>query len=277
MNDLIEQELMEIEDARELSRTTEDSAQVVYEPDFAQPFGLTEEGQEAWSIIMRVLAAENVSDAGLNRQVFCCPGQWREESRGVEAELIIAHDGGDHAAYFNLDYGACLKRSTMDRALQEAGLYIEAQTPMCSAICKLPIDDHQMALLEQAFSAGDDDQEALDREDAAELKGSEVNFVSEVQKVLQSMGFKVIEMPDLRNRPAAPMFFKGVMKAGTDSEQAHSLAWDAVNELKGQLGMDVSFVNHFDPHDGLWSSQFYVPPHNFTEALGPRKILTSKI
>lgn len=267
MDDQLEQELMEAEEARELSRIDEDSASIVYKPEFAQPFGLTEDGQKAWSIVIGVLAKENISETGLNRQVFHSSREWQAEVTGVDSELIIAHDGGGHAPYFNLDYGACLSRSTMDRALQEAGFYIETQTPMYSAICKLPTTDQDMALLEQVL--GGDDEDALDREDAAEIKGSELSFILDVQRILQSMGFTVTEMPDLRNRPAAPVFFKAVMQIGTDSEQARDIAWNAVDELKQQLGLDVSFVNHLDQHDGLWHSQFYIPRHNFTaEALG---------
>src|SRR5271169_5749301 len=141
MDDQLEQELMEIEEARELSRIDEECAPIVYKPEFAQPFGLTEDGQKVWSIIVGVLAKENISETGLNCQVFHSPRDWQAQAPGLDSELIVAHDGGDHAPYFNLDYGAFLSRSTMDRALQQAGFYIETQTPICSAICKLPPND----------------------------------------------------------------------------------------------------------------------------------------
>jgi hypothetical protein len=70
---------------------------------------------------------------------FYTPAEWRErgEEYGLSSELIVVHDGGDYALFFNYAYGAYSAIDAMDTALREAGYYAESCTSWYTAIYKL--------------------------------------------------------------------------------------------------------------------------------------------
>lgn len=61
----------------------------------------------------------------------------RGEQYGTSSELIVVHDGGDHARYFNMDYMDYKSVEEMNEALFEIGYYAEQCTSWYSAIYKV--------------------------------------------------------------------------------------------------------------------------------------------
>ena len=69
---------------------------------------------------------------------FYSPREWRArgELYGLQGELIVVHDGGDLAPFFNPDYEDWDAQSDMNAALKEAGYYAEPCTTWYTAIYK---------------------------------------------------------------------------------------------------------------------------------------------
>ncbi len=107
-------------------------------PDFAMPSGLSPDGQRAWEVIVRLLAENDDLKSGGHTHVFYTPEAWRAkgEDYGEGSELIVVHDGGNHAAYFNSDYEAHLLHAKMELALRKNGLYPQPMTNWGTAIYK---------------------------------------------------------------------------------------------------------------------------------------------
>lgn len=110
---------------------------------FAKPENLNKEGLKAYRAIMKLFKDENSKnpfniDSG-GCTTFYSPKQWAErgESYGRNSALIICHDGGDVANYFNYDCGSYGAIKKMDKALREVGLYAECCTAWYTAIYKL--------------------------------------------------------------------------------------------------------------------------------------------
>lgn len=108
-------------------------------PDFAMPTGLSPDGQRAWEVIVRLLAQNDDLKSGGHTHVFCAPEQSQEYGR--DSELVVVHDGGSHAPYFNSDYEAYILNSRMELALRKAGLYPQRLTSASTAIYKLGQED----------------------------------------------------------------------------------------------------------------------------------------
>lgn len=83
-------------------------------------------------------AVEGDIDGG-GCQAFYSPEEWklRGESYGQNALLIIVHDGGDLAPFFNYDYEAYALIDRMDNALSELDCYAEQCTSWYSAVYAL--------------------------------------------------------------------------------------------------------------------------------------------
>jgi len=105
------------------------------------PEGLSETGQRAAEIIRDFCAEHNLTDAG--QQVFHNPKEWRSSDYGHESELIVLHEGGDHARACSLDYAyeqAVGRATTYDlyealsRRLSASGIYMEACHKWHSAV-----------------------------------------------------------------------------------------------------------------------------------------------
>lgn len=110
---------------------------------FAKPESLNKDGLKAYRTIMKFFKEQNKElhfpiDSG-GCTTFYSPKQWTErgERYGRNSALIITHDGGDVAQYFNYDYGAYEAINKMDNALREVGLYAECCTGWYTAIYKL--------------------------------------------------------------------------------------------------------------------------------------------
>jgi hypothetical protein len=99
------------------------------------PKGLSPEGKRAAEAIVAFLTENEATSTGGCR-VFYTPEQWadRREAYGLKALLIVVHDGGDHAPYFNLDYCQYVAWEEMNTNLRLHGVYAEQCTGWYSAI-----------------------------------------------------------------------------------------------------------------------------------------------
>ena len=259
MDNLLEQELIDADDARELSLGPPEDSAAAYPPQYGRPAELSQDGLKAWRVIMEVLVSEKAIDPGQNRQVFHSPSDWtaRNEACAPESELIVAHDGGGHAPYFNLDYGAFMSRSTMDRALDEAGFYIETQTPMCSAVCRRPLNDHQLALLEQQLTHGEDDAEAEAAKETIQypvpVEDSEKIFVDAGLSVTNHGNWKHMFtfdslVPDRFSWATNHEMWEGPMRLGNRLTKATTKA----------TGKATGFTTLFNQKQGRWIIRFWL-------------------
>lgn len=71
---------------------------------------------------------------------FYTAEQWaeRQESYGLNSELIICHDGGDLAPLINLDYERYQMYDEFDRHLRKLGYYVEPCTCWYAAVYRTP-------------------------------------------------------------------------------------------------------------------------------------------
>jgi len=101
------------------------------------PDGLSTWGLFAAAAIYNFLLEEEALHAG-GCKMFYSPQEWRDrkEDHGVNAELIVCHDGGAHAPYFSLDCGRYSAHDRMDSFLRGLGLMMEQCTTWYSAIYK---------------------------------------------------------------------------------------------------------------------------------------------
>ena len=108
-------------------------------PDFACPDGLSPEGVKAWGTVVRLLQEKDDLHSGGHTHVFYSPAAWRAkgDGYGLDSELVILHDGGTHAAYFNYNYGNHSAINCMRQAMTEQGLYTEGCTSWYSAVYKI--------------------------------------------------------------------------------------------------------------------------------------------
>jgi hypothetical protein len=69
-------------------------------------------------------------------RAFYTPEEWmaRGERYGLNSILIVVHDGGDLAPYFNYDYGRYELTEKMRKALKKIGYWSEACTSWYTAI-----------------------------------------------------------------------------------------------------------------------------------------------
>jgi len=103
-----------------------------------RPEGLTPLGDKAYDAVMAALQEKGATNSG-GCKVFYSPEEWQErgESYGAESELIVCHDGGAHAMFFNMDYGNYNEVEDMAHSLHNKGVYVEQCTCWYSAIYPL--------------------------------------------------------------------------------------------------------------------------------------------
>jgi len=104
------------------------------------PKGLSHEGRIAAELVVKLVGQyeeDKLMDTG-GCTPFYTPKQWKErgEAYGYNSELIVVHDGGDVAAWFNYDYECYKCIDEMNEALEEVGLYAEPCTGWYTAIYK---------------------------------------------------------------------------------------------------------------------------------------------
>ena len=99
------------------------------------PEGLSPKGRAAADAILAKMRADGRANAG-GCKVFYSPAEWaaRGEDYGLESVLIVCHDGGEHAAYFNMDYLEYNLMEQMVQALNAAGVWVEQCTSWYSAV-----------------------------------------------------------------------------------------------------------------------------------------------
>lgn len=100
---------------------------------FDLPIGASEEAAKIHAAIMATLP--HWAESG-GCQVFHTPEEWaaRGEEYGHGSVLVVVHDGGDHAPYFNWAYGAAQAREELNKAMDEIGFYANQCTGWYSAI-----------------------------------------------------------------------------------------------------------------------------------------------
>ena len=106
--------------------------------DFATS-SLNGEGKKIASVIKRIVG-KNASGGGC--KAFYTPQQWEDKGLshilyGCDSALVVCHDGGDLAPYFNDAYEQYHLIDKMVKALEEIGYYYSGCTCWYSAIYKL--------------------------------------------------------------------------------------------------------------------------------------------
>jgi hypothetical protein len=111
------------------------------------PTGLSRLGRKA-AVIIRDFCRKNGMDDTGGCKVFYTPKQWQERSEpyGCESELIVCHDGGDHANAISMDAaynnfcgfgGNCYRLcEELSEKLAEIGVFMELCYTWHSAVYK---------------------------------------------------------------------------------------------------------------------------------------------
>lgn len=220
---------------------------------FGMPLGLSMDGQHAWRTVIGVLLQDGIQDPGCNPRVFA-PAE-------NGAELIIEHDGGAHAPFFNLDYGAFLSFSGMTTALRNAGYIVEAETPVRSVVFKmLPEEDE----LEQLIG----DQESADVRDAI-VSDPETEIAVQT---IESAGFEVYKTARTRlmynkhnttvitARPRVPMNHLCEVRLVR-------MIKEAVEKFRAIPGvLPISYSQVWGIKTGHWIVQFFLTHEQMTES-----------
>lgn len=113
--------------------------------DLKIPDGLGGLGRVAADVVLRT--AREICDGGEvftgGCRAFYSPQEWRDrgEEYGLKAVLIVVHDGGGLARFFNYDYQDYGSIDKMDKALRECGVYAEACTCWYTAIYKIEAEE----------------------------------------------------------------------------------------------------------------------------------------
>jgi hypothetical protein len=106
--------------------------------DFRIPEGLSPKGKRAAEAIVEMLNKHNPEGriSGGGCRAFYTPEEWRErgEQYGCDSLLVVCHDGGDAAPYFNYDYECYKLIDCMAVHLQKLGLFAEACTTWYTAV-----------------------------------------------------------------------------------------------------------------------------------------------
>lgn len=108
--------------------------------DLEMPNGISARGRLAHRVICEVMhecEGDDIYTGGC--KTFYSPEEWiaRGEEYGRESELVIVHDGGEVAKYFNLDYECYDLEQRMQKELAAHGLYAEPCTSWYTAIYKI--------------------------------------------------------------------------------------------------------------------------------------------
>lgn len=99
------------------------------------PKGLAPKAKIAALAILQFLQELKMTETGGCR-AFYSPKEWeaRGEEYGQKAALIVVHDGGDLARFFNYDYRAYDMIDEMSKRLDQAGAWAEQCTSWYTAI-----------------------------------------------------------------------------------------------------------------------------------------------
>lgn len=83
-------------------------------------------------------AFDENKEPGAGGKMFYTPEEWKErgEKYGTEALVVVVHDGGDHAPYFNWDYECYKLIEGLAEELAKIGCFAEQCTGWYSAIYK---------------------------------------------------------------------------------------------------------------------------------------------
>jgi hypothetical protein len=108
-----------------------------FDEEFSIPKGLSSIGLKVAKAIRSYAKKRNLETGGCT--TFYSTQQWkdRREEFGTESELVIVHDGGDIAKFFNYDYQDYTEIERMNKLLKKYGVYFESCTSWYSAIYKL--------------------------------------------------------------------------------------------------------------------------------------------
>ncbi len=103
---------------------------------FAMPENLSPEGQNAWKTIVTILMSEDPQMSTGGCTAFYSPQKWRErgERYGVESELIVVYDGGEHRRFFTYDEDDYEAMERVNAALGAIGFYLEECTGWYAAV-----------------------------------------------------------------------------------------------------------------------------------------------
>ncbi len=103
--------------------------------DLECPEELSVEGIAAHEAVMALLKKHKATNT-VGCKAFYSPKEWieRGEEYGRESVLIVCHDGGAHAPFFNLDYCEYGLYDEMVKTLYDAGIWVEQCTSWYSAI-----------------------------------------------------------------------------------------------------------------------------------------------
>jgi len=98
--------------------------------------GLSAEEKAIAKKVLSIIQKNIAKPSGGGCRAFYTAKEWQErgEDYGQGADLIIVHDGGDQAPFFNIDYMAYDAMEEMRQALEEVGAYAEQCTSWYSAI-----------------------------------------------------------------------------------------------------------------------------------------------
>jgi hypothetical protein len=105
--------------------------------DLNRPEGLSNLGNAAYDKIMAFLTERGLINTG-GCKAFYSPKEWadRGEDYGTDSELIVVHDGGDHAYAFSWSQGQYDLIDAMVENLNPLGVYSEQCTSWYSAVYK---------------------------------------------------------------------------------------------------------------------------------------------
>jgi hypothetical protein len=100
------------------------------------PTTMTARQREAVDIVMRVAQEFEPRTVDGGGRDFYTPQEWimRGEDYGLRSALIVVHDGGNLAPFFNPNYGSGKLLSAMNKALEASGFFFESCTSWYSAI-----------------------------------------------------------------------------------------------------------------------------------------------
>lgn len=236
--------------------------------EFAEPEDLSADGERAYKAIIAVLQSEGVLNSG-GSKVFYSPAQWkaRGEEFGLNSELIVVHDGGDHAPYFNLDYQDYLAHAKMDLALKKASLYAETQTTWYSAIFKWSdaahhdeIDRLEKWIVNKEAAKGQHTVVENDDEPGLHKEVTENPTLNRAIECLSAEGLTLDTEP-VRINPDT-FAIEGSIEAiayPNPSEEMSSAARRVADRLKSEFGGISSYSSWYDLYRGAWVYRFIVP------------------
>lgn len=134
---LADKEGWTIGDGRDSGTYCPDHGRTNMKHDFDIPQGLSPEIQQVAETIAETIRKDcgpNASGGGC--QLFYTPSEWKDrgEEYGTNSKLVIVHDGGDQAPFFNWAYCEYTRMEKMVEALKPLGFYPEQCTCWYSAI-----------------------------------------------------------------------------------------------------------------------------------------------